>query len=80
MSAGLYGSADFAGGMAVRRNRSTFGVVFLSQLVGLAGIGVLAPIVGAGTVTTTDFAWGAAAGVCGGLGLALFIARSHWAR
>ena len=47
MSAGLYGSADFAGGMAVRRNGSTFGVVFLSQLVGLVGIGVLAPIVGA---------------------------------
>ncbi|HEY1738154.1 MAG TPA: EamA family transporter [Acidimicrobiia bacterium] len=72
VSAALYGSADFAGGMAVRRNGSTFGVVFVTQLVGLVGIAIVAPIYGASHVTLSDFAWGAAAGICGGVGLALF--------
>ncbi len=72
MSSALYGSADFAGGMAVRRNGSTFGVVFVTQLVGLVVIVAVAPISGAAHVTASDFGWGAAAGLCGGLGLALF--------
>lgn len=58
--------------MAVRRNRATFGVVFTSQLVGLIGVALIAPLYGASHVTATDLAWGAGAGICGGLGLALF--------
>jgi drug/metabolite transporter (DMT)-like permease len=72
VSATLYGAADFSGGLAVRRNRSTFGVVFMTQIVGLATILIVALVVGASHVTVSDLAWGAAAGLCGGVGLALF--------
>src|SRR3954454_22894088 len=58
--------------MAVRRNGSTFGVVFLTQFVGLVCITVVALVAGASHLTASDLAWGAAAGVCGGVGLALF--------
>ena len=58
--------------MAVRRNGSAYGVVFLSELVGLIGILAAAPFLGATHVSATDIAWGAAAGLCGGAGLALF--------
>jgi drug/metabolite transporter (DMT)-like permease len=68
----LYGSADFAGGMAVRRNGATFGVVYVTQVIGFVGVVIVAPIAGASHVTASDFLWGAAGGVCGGLGLALF--------
>src|SRR4051812_5128955 len=72
VSAALYGAADFSGGMAVRRNGSTFGVVFLTQVVGLVSIAIVAAIAGASELTASDLAWGAAAGLCGGVGLALF--------
>ncbi len=72
ISAMLFGAADFAGGLAVRKNNATFAVVFLSQLVGLATVAIYAPLVGADQLSATDFGWGALAGLCGGLGLLLF--------
>ena len=69
-SAVVYGTADFLGGLASRR-ASVFGVVALSQVVGLAALLLLLPWLG-GTVTTADLAWGAAAGLAGATGLVVF--------
>jgi drug/metabolite transporter (DMT)-like permease len=69
-SAVVYGTADFLGGLASRR-ASVFGVVALSQVVGLAALLLLLPWLG-GTVTTADLAWGATAGIAGATGLVVF--------
>jgi drug/metabolite transporter (DMT)-like permease len=69
-SAVVYGTADFLGGLASRR-ASVFGVVAVSQLVGLVALFALLPALG-GPVTTADLAWGAAAGVAGATGLVVF--------
>jgi drug/metabolite transporter (DMT)-like permease len=69
-SAVVYGAADFLGGLASRRT-SVFGVVALSQLVGLVALLVLLPWLG-GPVEGADLAWGAAAGLAGAGGLVLF--------
>lgn len=69
-SALVYGAADFCGGLASRR-AGALAVVALSQLAGLAALLLLLPLVG-GSVTTTDLLWGAAAGLAGGIGLAVF--------
>jgi uncharacterized membrane protein len=69
-SAVVYGTADFLGGLASRRT-SAFGVVALSQVVGLMALLALLPWLG-GPVGTADLAWGAAAGIAGAAGLVLF--------
>ena len=69
-SAAVYGAADFLGGLASRKS-SVFGVVALSQVVGLAALLALLPWLG-GPVDGTDLAWGVAAGVAGASGLVLF--------
>jgi len=69
-SAVVYGTADFLGGLASRR-ASVLGVVAVSQLVGLAALLALLPVLG-GPVSTADLAWGAAAGVAGATGLVIF--------
>jgi drug/metabolite transporter (DMT)-like permease len=69
-SAAVYGAADFLGGLASRKT-SVFGVVALSQVVGLAALLALLPWLG-GPVDGTDLAWGVAAGVAGASGLVLF--------
>lgn len=69
-SAVVYGASDFLGGLASRRT-SVFGVVAMSQLVGLAALLVLLPWLG-GPVTGADMAWGAAAGLAGSAGLVVF--------
>ncbi len=69
-SAVVYGAADFLGGLSSRR-ASVFGVVAVSQLVGLLALLVLLPWLG-GPVGPSDLAWGAAAGVAGATGLVLF--------
>jgi drug/metabolite transporter (DMT)-like permease len=69
-SAVVYGTSDFLGGLASRRT-SVFGVVALSQVVGLAALLALLPWLG-GPVSATDLAWGAAAGVAGAGGLVVF--------
>jgi drug/metabolite transporter (DMT)-like permease len=69
-SAVVYGAADFLGGLASRR-ASVFGVVALSQVVGLAALLALLPWLG-GPVGPADLAWGAAAGLAGAAGLVVF--------
>ena len=69
-SAVVYGAADFLGGLASRRT-SVFGVVALSQVIGLAALLVLLPWLG-GPVDAADLAWGAAAGLAGASGLVVF--------
>jgi drug/metabolite transporter (DMT)-like permease len=71
-AAGCYGAADFLGGFATKR-APTLAVVVLSQLAGVATVLVvqwLLPLPSA--PRPVDLAWGAAAGVAGGSGLALF--------
>ncbi|WP_222263393.1 EamA family transporter [Modestobacter marinus] len=69
-SAAVYGASDFLGGLASRR-ASVFGVVALSQAVGLLALLALLPWLG-GPVATADLAWGAAAGLAGAAGLMVF--------
>jgi drug/metabolite transporter (DMT)-like permease len=69
-SALVYGSADFCGGLATRRAAAQ-AVVAASQATGLVLLLVLLPWLG-GAATTADFAWAAAAGAAGTLGLVLF--------
>ena len=69
-SAVVYGASDFLGGLASRRT-SVFGVVALSQLVGLTALLVLLPWLG-GPVGAADLGWGAAAGLAGAAGLVVF--------
>ncbi|WP_324277622.1 EamA family transporter [Blastococcus brunescens] len=69
-SAVVYGASDFLGGLASRK-ASVFGVVAVSQLVGLAALLVLLPWLG-GPVAGADLGWGAAAGLAGAAGLVVF--------
>jgi drug/metabolite transporter (DMT)-like permease len=69
-SAVVYGAADFLGGLSSRR-ASAFGVVAVSQVVGLLALLVLLPWLG-GPVGPSDLAWGAAAGIAGAAGLVIF--------
>jgi drug/metabolite transporter (DMT)-like permease len=66
----VYGAADFLGGLASRRS-SVFGVVALSQVVGLVALLALLPWLG-GPVAAADLWWGAAAGLAGATGLLVF--------
>jgi drug/metabolite transporter (DMT)-like permease len=70
MSAVVYGASDFLGGLSSRR-ASVFGVVALSQLVGLVALLLLLPWLG-GPVGPADLAWGVAAGLAGASGLLVF--------
>ena len=66
----MYGAADFLGGLASRR-ASTIAIVVISQLAGLIALradAAASPDVLAGA---GDWMWGAAAGVAGGVGVAL---------
>jgi drug/metabolite transporter (DMT)-like permease len=66
----VYGAADFLGGLASRR-ASVFGVVALSQVVGLVALLALLPWLG-GPVEAADLWWGAASGLAGAAGLVVF--------
>jgi len=65
-----YGFSDFAGGLASRR-ASALAVVFCGQLASLVLLAVLLVVV-PGRFDPASIAWGAAAGLCGGLALLLF--------
>ncbi len=67
-SAILFGSADFAGGLATRKN-SVYAVLVFSQIAGTAIALVAAPILGPNSPSLGDFLWGAAAGIGGAIGL-----------
>src|SRR4051794_28790965 len=69
-SALVYGSADFCGGLASRRAPAP-AVVAGSQAAGLVLLLALLPWLG-GAATSADYAWAAAAGAAGMLGLVLF--------
>lgn len=65
----VYGAGDFLGGLAARRT-ALLTVLLISQGVGLAGIAVIAALIG-GSARGADLALGAAAGLAGGVGVAL---------
>ena len=65
----VYGAGDFLGGLAARRT-SLLTVLLLSQGVGLAGIAVIATVIG-GRASGADLLLGAAAGLAGGAGVAM---------
>ncbi len=66
-----YGAGDFLGAIATERTRSALPVVAVSSLAGVVLLLVLAPLLDA-SPTGADFGWGAAGGVAGGVGVALF--------
>ncbi len=69
LSALMYGTGDFCGGLASKK-QSTVVVLFFSQLVGLAGALAAALALGQGQPRPADLLWGIAAGVTGTAGLA----------
>ena len=69
-SALLYGAGDFTGGLATRR-ASTLPVIVLSQLSGLVLLALLFPLLPAASPSRADLWWGVAAGLTGGVGVAL---------
>jgi drug/metabolite transporter (DMT)-like permease len=69
-SAVLYGAADFTGGLTTRR-AGAIPVVLVSQASGLILLGLILPLLPAASPTRSDLLWGAAAGLTGGIGVAL---------
>src|SRR6476646_194883 len=69
-SALLYGAGAFTGGLATRR-ASTLPVIVLSQLSGLVLLLLLLPVLPAASPSHADLLWGVAAGLTGGVGVAL---------
>jgi drug/metabolite transporter (DMT)-like permease len=69
-SAAFYGAADFLGGITSRR-ASTISIVVVSQAAGLAMLGLLLPLLPASSPGHSDWIWGGAAGLTGGVGVAL---------
>ncbi len=69
-SAAMYGAADFLGGLASRR-ASAIAIVVISQLAGLIALLLVFPLLPASSPVQSDWVWGAAAGVAGGVGVAL---------
>jgi uncharacterized membrane protein len=70
LSAVVYGSADFLGGLATRR-ATAFAVVALSQAAGLVVVLALLPWLG-GRPHPADLLWGAGSGLAGSVGLVVF--------
>ena len=73
LSACVFGISDFLGGMSAKRIAATL-TSMIAELSGLAGLLLVAVVVG-GQPVGRDWAWGAAAGLAGGLALVLF----YWA-
>jgi drug/metabolite transporter (DMT)-like permease len=69
-SAVLYGAADFLGGLASRRE-STTAIVVAAQTAGLLALLLIIPFLPAASPSRWDLAWGAVAGVAGGIGVGL---------
>jgi len=69
-SAAFYGSADFLGGLASRR-ANTVAVVVISQGAGLLALLLSLPLLPESIPTRHDWGWGGAAGIAGGIGVAL---------
>jgi drug/metabolite transporter (DMT)-like permease len=73
VSAALFGAADFIGGLSARRLSAQV-TTAMAQSTGLAVV-LGAALVVRGTASAGDLAWGASAGVGGGLGILLL----YWA-
>jgi len=69
-SAVLYGAADFTGGLTTR-HASTIPVVLFSQAAGLILLALIMPLLPHASPARADLLWGAAAGLTGGIGVAL---------
>src|SRR2546427_8750828 len=69
-SAVLYGAADFTGGLTTRR-AGTIPVVLLSQAAGLIMLALIMPLLPHASPARAGALWGAAAGLSGGIGVAL---------
>jgi drug/metabolite transporter (DMT)-like permease len=69
-SALLYGAADFTGGLATRR-AATIPVVVISQFSGMVLLALLLPVLPGSSPSGSDLWWGVAAGLTGGIGVAL---------
>src|SRR3954467_6374312 len=69
ISAVLYGSADFFGGLTARR-ANTIATVVWSQFAGLVLLLLVLPFLPAATVSSRDWIWGFIAGFSGGIGVA----------
>jgi len=65
-----YGAADFLGGLATKRGSTVFSAVVWSQAAGLVLVLLALPFLPPASPTAADFAWGAATGLAGGIGLA----------
>jgi drug/metabolite transporter (DMT)-like permease len=70
LAAAAYGAGDFLGGLVSRR-ASTTGAVIVSQAFGIALLLLGSPWLPAAVVARADLGWGAAAGLTGGIGVAL---------
>jgi drug/metabolite transporter (DMT)-like permease len=70
LSSITYGTADFLGGLATKRS-TMFSVVVFSQFFGLIVLVISLPFLPPSSPTAIDFAWGAASGLAGGIGVAL---------
>lgn len=69
LSALTWGTADFGGGRAARRG-PVFGVVLVSQALGMGLAAVLAIVRGEAFPAAADIGWAALAGLAGALGIA----------
>jgi drug/metabolite transporter (DMT)-like permease len=69
-SALLYGAADFTGGLTSRR-AGAIPVVVISQFSGMLLLALLLPLLPSASPSHNDLLWGAAAGLTGGIGVAL---------
>lgn len=69
LSALVWGSGDFGGGLATRRS-SPFQTLFAATLAGLAALLSLAAIRGEALPPPADLRWSAAAGLAGAVGMA----------
>jgi drug/metabolite transporter (DMT)-like permease len=70
LSSVIYGAADFLGGLASRR-ASVLAVIVISQASGLLVVSMAIPLLPPASPIAADLGWGAAAGVCGLVGLGL---------
>ena len=69
LTSSVYGTADFLGGHAARR-ASVLTVTFVSGAAGLVSLLLAMPFL-PGHASQADLAWGAGAGLSGGIGIAL---------
>ena len=69
-SAVLYGAADFLGGIASRQT-NTIAIVFASQGAGMVLLALMLPLLPGASPSGADLFWGGAAGLTGGVGVAL---------